>query len=169
MTSTIFDVIWIASPIRIACNVSIISRLFLEVTGGAVTSLFLALSVVLRLKIIIPYARYIVNKILCKCWKSFYGQFLVSKGYSILTDMQEKGTISQVLTAEILIFVLIRRKAREIIVNWFTLLIDLLRYFWHFLMRWLDIKRDKWYNDYVDWYYGHLIASNAILMSCCIQ
>ena len=67
MTSTIFDVIWIASPIRIACNVSIISRPFLEVTGGAVTSLFLALSVVLRLKIIIPYARYIVNKILCKC------------------------------------------------------------------------------------------------------
>lgn len=41
MTSTIFDVIWIASPIRIACNVNIISRPFLEVTAVTVTSLFL--------------------------------------------------------------------------------------------------------------------------------
>lgn len=120
-------------------------------------------------KIIIPYARYIVNKILCKYWKSFYGQFQVSKGYPILTDTQERGTISQVLTVEILIFVLICRKAREIIVNWFTLLIDLLRYFWYFLMRWLDIKWDKWYNNYVDWYYGYLIALSAIFSSSCMQ
>ena len=41
----------------------------------------------------------------------------MSKGYPILTDMKERGTISQVLTAEILIFVLICGKAREIIVN----------------------------------------------------
>ena len=79
------------------------------------------------------------------------------------------GTISQVLTAEILIFVLICRKAREVIVNWFTLLIDLLRYFWHFLMRWLDTKRDKWYNNYVDWYYGYLIDLSAIFSSSCMQ
>ena len=41
----------------------------------------------------------------------------MSKGYPILTDMQERGTISQVLTAEILIFVSICEKAGEIIVN----------------------------------------------------
>lgn len=41
----------------------------------------------------------------------------MSKGYLILADIQERGTISQVLTAEILLFVLIYEKAREIIVN----------------------------------------------------
>ena len=41
----------------------------------------------------------------------------MSKGYPILTNTQERGTISQVLTAEILIFVLICEKEREAIVN----------------------------------------------------